>query len=470
MPSSRIDKNLTDAPAISPNGSAPPLDVAAANGTSSNGAAANGTSSNGVSSNGAVANALAANETAPREYSQAGKTASPRLLGIADRYLFWRVVSGTLSGLMWFGGLLVLVSSINVLRKGLQQSLPFDAMLLALLYQLPRVFQFALPMSLLFGTVQTFSDLSSKSEITALWAGGMGLKRMLRAPLLWGALLGFTSFLIQEYVVPDSEFRSARVFEDRVKASLKTQSNFRYFDPPLGKGSLKLQILAERYDAKTGSLINPRVTIYYPDGSQKTTIDAQRGWGDEKTGLWKFYNGLIRFFPKGERDNPNAIGARTESHFPVLQNNLDGYGSVTAIKQAGDLRARHLVDGDFEMISMGDLLAYRGALEQEGGARPLDSTRRLISGATYGIHDKIATPLICLALILVGAPLGIRPPREKSNIALGLSFLVVGAYYMLWTLASYGGKDGSFNPLAAAYVALFATTSIGAFLLWKKNR
>ena len=143
---------------------------------------------------------------------------------------------------------------------------------------------------------------------------------------------------------------------------------------------------------------------------------------------------------------------------------------MTAIKQAGDLRARHLTDGDFEMISMGDLLAYRGALQEQGGAHPVEATRRLISGATYGIHDKIATPLICLALILVGAPLGIRPQRASAGFAPGLSFLVIGSYYMLWTLASYGGKDGSFNPLAAAYVALFATTAVGAFLLWKKNR
>ena len=248
----------------------------------------------------AVSNGVALPKTSPREYSQRSARPPRCILGIADRYLFWQMVSATLRGLIWFGGLLVLVSTINVLRKGLQQSLPLDAMLMALLYQLPRVFQFAMPMSLMFGTVQTFSELSARGEITALWAGGMGLKRMLRAPLLWGALLGFTSFLVQEYIVPDSEFRSARVFEDRVKVALKTQSNFRYFDPPPGKGALKLQILANRYDAKTGALIDPRVTIYYPDGSQKTTIDAERGWGDEKTGLWKFSNGLIRFFPKAK--------------------------------------------------------------------------------------------------------------------------------------------------------------------------
>ena len=449
MPSLRIEKNPTAPRAVSQNGASSP---------------------DGASAHGAPSSGAPAGETAPREYSQGSGRASRRLLGIADRYLFWRVVGGTMSGLMWFGGLLVLVSSINVLRKGLQQALPFDAMLMALLYQLPRVIQFALPMSLLFGTVQTFSDLSSKGEVTALWAGGMGLRRMLRAPLLWGALLGFTSFLIQEYVVPDSEYRSARVFEERLKNSLKTQSNFRYFDPPLGQGALKLQVMAQRYDSKTRSLINPRVAIYYPDGSLKTTIDAERGWGDIKTGLWKFSNGLIRYFPSEDATTSSVIGAYTEQRFVKISNNLDGYGSVTEIRQAGDLRARHLTNGDFEMISMGDLVAYRHVLKQEGGAHPPDSTRRLISGATYGIHDKIATPLICLALILVGAPLGIRPQRASGGFSLGLSFLVIGTYYMLWTLASYGGKDGSFNPLASAYVALLATASAGAFLLWQKNR
>jgi lipopolysaccharide export LptBFGC system permease protein LptF len=69
------------------------------------------------------------------------------------------------------------------------QSLPMSTLFEFMWYQIPRIVQYALPMSVLFGTVQTFSDLSARGEMTALWAGGMSLKRMLRAPLLWGCIL-----------------------------------------------------------------------------------------------------------------------------------------------------------------------------------------------------------------------------------------------------------------------------------------
>jgi lipopolysaccharide export system permease protein len=59
-------------------------------------------------------------------------------------------------------------------------------------------------------------------------------------------------------------------------------------------------------------------------------------------------------------------------------------------------------------------------------------TRRLISGATFGIHDKIATPLLCLALILVGAPLGLRPQRASAGFAPGMSLLIIMMYYFVW--------------------------------------
>jgi hypothetical protein len=126
-------------------------------------------------------------------------------LTIADRYLFWQLVSATLRGLVWFGGILLVVIVLTSLRKMSQQSLPITTLLEFIWYQIPRIVQYALPMSLLFGTVQTFSELSARGEITALWAGGMSLNRMLRAPLLWGVVLAGFVFVLQEFLVPGAE-------------------------------------------------------------------------------------------------------------------------------------------------------------------------------------------------------------------------------------------------------------------------
>ena len=66
----------------------------------------------------------------------------------------------------------------------------------------------------------------------------------------------------------------------------------------------------------------------------------------------------------------------------------------------------HMENKDFEMYSIVDMWSYREVLQNaaSGSAENSDpvATAKLINVMTYGMHDKIATPLICLALVLVG--------------------------------------------------------------------
>ena len=96
--------------------------------------------------------------------------------------------------------------------------------------------------------------------------------------------------------------------------------------------------------------------------------------------------------------------------------------------------------------------------------------RTRIRSLTFGIHDKIATPLICIAVILIGAPLGVRPQRSGGGFAMGLSLAALLLYYVLWSWVSQIGKAGLGNPVALAYSPLFLTLLIGAILMKLKSR
>ncbi len=111
------------------------------------------------------------------------------------------------------------------------------------------------------------------------------------------------------------------------------------------------------------------------------------------------------------------------------------------LKQAATTLQKRLQQGDFLMVSTPQVLRYRQALfSRLPAARrmgTLHSTWRLIKSATFGIHDKFATPLICLAFVLVGVPLGTRSQqRGGGGGALGLSFVVLLLYYVVWTWAA----------------------------------
>src|SRR5690606_20518903 len=86
----------------------------------------------------------------------------------------------------------------------------------------------------------------------------------------------------------------------------------------------------------------------------------------------------------------------------------------------------HLDKKNFEMLSISDLSSYLQKQPEWMAAAASPKVRDMIQkrtkSLTFGIHDKIATPLVCLAVVLIGAPLGVRPQRSASaGIAMGLS-------------------------------------------------
>ena len=147
-------------------------------------------------------------------------------------------------------------------------------------------------------------------------------------------------------------------------------------------------------------------------------------------------------------------------------------------KGARDLPGQ-LAAHNFEMVSLSELRAYRSELLNgvatakrvaPNDAKHIQFLQDEAGAATFGIHDKLATPLIVLAMVLIGAPLGVRPQRTASaGLALGLSLMVLLSYYIVWTLVSQWGKGGGTQPMLAAYLPFAILSGLGAFLTWKKS-
>ena len=379
-----------------------------------------------------------------------------------------QVVEGTLRGLLWFCGLLIMVAAITVVRKIVTYGIGAGSMVELIIFQIPRIILFALPMSVLFGTVQAFTELSTESEITALSAGGMSLPRMIVAPLGWGAVLAVFAFLLQELVVPGAQMRvDSTTLAGRAKVGGKT---FQWVDPPPGKGPVKRVIQADRLDTATGTLIKPRIQIYNEAGLVKVQIEAERGQWDLKTNQWQFINSSITHFNRNQFGNWVGVTLRSK----VTQRDVaPSLGKMTR----SNTDARAATDAsNYEYVSITDVIDYREEMQKDAqeakNASDRDYSNVRVKSATFGIHDKIATPLVVLFMVLIGAPLGLRPPRAKGQggVALGVSLAVLILYYIIWTWCTTVGKSGYGNPVMFAYLSPFLTFAAGLFLLIKKSR
>ena len=393
--------------------------------------------------------------------ANSGKSSRPRFFLLVDKYVFAHLVAFTLAGLTWSISLLLLVLVVTALRRIVDNQLSFNEMAAFMLFQTPRMILLALPMSVLYGTLQTFAELSKNSEYLAFGASGVSLPRMLRAPLLWGALLTIFSYFLQEFLVPQAEMGKEKIMVHHLSEKTSNQTNFRYEDPPNGKGPMQRLIQAERYDVPTNSLIRPRIQIYNDDHQVSMQIIAEKAqWQDN---AWVFFNGITVRLGGAKNPMMTAKFQRLKVDLPTPQ----------FLRSRASRFQQYMQEGDFLLVPLPAVARYRRNLEtQLQSLRDADDialTQKLISIATYGLHDKIATPLICLVLVLVGAPLGVRPPRATGNYAAGMSLLILVLYYIFWTWDSALGRGGIGHPLFIAYLPLFLTACTGALLVWRKS-
>lgn len=389
-------------------------------------------------------------------------------LKLADSYLLSLVIGGTLRGLCWFGGLLFAFAVISAVRRLVADQLPASLMIQLVAYQMPRILLFTLPMSVLFGTVQTFSDLSTRGELTALGVGGMSLPRMVRSPLGWGVVLAILAFWLQESLVPHAERRNKEVIARELINSQGAQEDFLLVDRTDGN-RLERVIQANYFDPKTRTLLEPSIQIYNSNKEVALDIRAERAHWDLARGKWIFYNGYTKVTPEAHGTD---LPLETVSRFAEVE--VDVLPDLKEMKPKNVTINEHLDKRNYEMLSISDLRAYltkQPALLQKATYPKIkQKIAARMKSLRFGIHDKIATPLICIAVILIGAPLGVRPQRSGGGFAMGLSLAALLLYYVLWSWVSQIGKAGLGHPETLAYLPLVLTLVIGTVLMKLKSR
>ena len=409
----------------------------------------------------------------PQQLAQLAPTAPAtrtRGLPIVDRFLLKLVVGSTLGALGWFLGILLIAVVITGLQKLVTNALSGGEMAVFVALQLPRMIVFALPMAMLFGCVQAFAALSRQGEAVALGAAGVSLIRMMRAPMSWALLLTALLFWLSDSLVPPLERNKDAILVSHLQAHIG-KGGFRFQDPADDEDlPLKTLVQAQGFDFKTATLQEPRVQIF--DDQQRVARQIVAHSGRWTGTQWMLYNATLTKFSTAEA----GATSQGDPSVPVVSRFAELAVQLPPpefLGRSSNSLQKRLELGDFLMISLAQVVAYRQTLIEQlpRATTPAQRARtlKLIKSATFGLHDKIAGPLICLAFALVGLPLGLHSPRSGGG-ALGLSFVVLVVYYVVWTWCSTLGRPGAVNPVAMAYAPLLLVTIIGALLVWRRNR
>lgn len=388
-----------------------------------------------------------------------------RLWPLADGYIGGGVLGATTRSIGWFAGLFLAFALLQAARSVATADTPWAIALQVLALQIPRIVLFTIPASLLYGTVSTFTEMSARGEVTAFMGGGMSLARMMRAPILLSIVLAGVAFWLQEVVVPGVELKRGELTQSAALAILKTQK----FKPLVSynkDGTLSRIVQASGFDPQKKTLSAPTIQLFRPDGTVQVEIKAQSAAWNGARRSWVFRQGTTKTNGKG-------AAASVVVPFGELALQTDVAPSPDSLGEGAKDARNQLDRKNYEMVSWRQLDAYRAEQIAQSAALSGDekrAARKTIRAETFGLHDKFAMPLVVMAMVLVGAPLGVRPQRTASaGLAMGLSLMVILGYYLMWTLCTQIGKAGSAAPVVLAYLPVTALAIIGTVLLWRKS-
>ncbi|MBD3873547.1 MAG: LptF/LptG family permease, partial [Acidobacteria bacterium] len=143
-----------------------------------------------------------------------------KLFGVVDRLVVREVVPPTILGFITYTFLIVMRGIYSLIEQVLVRGVSFADAGMVLLITIPHVVILTIPMSFLFGVLLAVGRMNADSELVALQAGGIPIRRLLRPIVALGLLLTVVNGYLYLDVIPRSS-RELRDLKVRLFAGAK---------------------------------------------------------------------------------------------------------------------------------------------------------------------------------------------------------------------------------------------------------
>lgn len=344
----------------------------------------------------------------------------------------------------FFGVCLILVTGrlLQLTRYLFTSSATLLDMTEIICFALPRLVLYALPMATLIGVLLAFVRLNGDSELIAIRAAGIGFCQFLPAILVVLLLTTSLSFYNTLHVMPLAN----GIFESKLKSLGKTSL------PSLMKEGAFIDIIPKVvFFFKAVDPADLSVEgVFVQDQRQpdiRLAIVAERGQinyqRDQNHILFKLTNGIITRIPDDLKD-AQAISFKTYDLSLALD---EAFGSASkSSKSRKEMTLKEL----------------RQMNRKEG--KKFDVRYEL------ELHNRLALPMSCLLLGLIGPPLGalFRQRSRMGGITVGIGIFL--AYYVGLSAGRGLGENGLISAFFAVWTPNLCAAGIAVYLWVKAQR
>ncbi|MCJ9428834.1 LptF/LptG family permease [Kordiimonas marina] len=319
---------------------------------------------------------------------------------ILERYISKQILVRISAVMALTVGLLLIENMLNLFRFVVQTSGPVSAVFSMLAYLVPEYMTIGVPISLLLGIMLVYQKLANDQELAAMNACRVSPWRLLRVPLMYGALFAVLNAVLVSYIEPYAEFKFAEFsFKTRSGAFGRSISTGEF--TKLGPG---ITLMVQSVDRKTGALDDVFLEVLDKKGSITYATAAKGNFyqsSDADKLVFRLRDGLI-LTTAIDPAAPETIG-------------FDQYDILVPLPDIPGFRHR---GGQENELTLRELIHFSDS------TKTVPEKRQAYSGEA---QRRIIWFLVPLFIPFLAIALAVPPPRKRSpmGIVVGIALIIL---------------------------------------------
>jgi len=394
-----------------------------------------------------------------------------------DRYVFKEVIPPFLVGLLTYTFVLLMNWLLELSELLIAKGVSLGVTLKLLLYLIPAILAFTVPMAVLMGMLAGMSRMSSDSEITAFKSLGISHGRTIR-PLLVYTFGGWIfASILTLYLAPHFNFKWTETLTLSVLNKVELQFNPREFNESLANMVLYIQDIDRDKSWEN-------IFIYFTDSAEEPRIVlARKGqlhfYPEAKRAVIELFDGIQHSSVLSEPDKYYRVESSAHIEEEIKAENL--FPSYTPEKRVREKNIRELFQG-LGLVRAKFSILERDKKDVERRQLKKDHIQRLENSLALAqadherrsylveIHKRFALPFVSWIFVFLGLPLGISTKKGGRTSGFTLSLAIILIYYVCLTMGEKTAMDGRISPFLGIWMGNILFGLFGLFLFYRSAR
>ncbi|MEN3322194.1 LptF/LptG family permease [Mariniflexile soesokkakense] len=443
---------------------------------------------------------------------------------ILDRYILTTYLKTFFSVFIILMLIFVLQTIWLYIRELSGKDLDIGVIFKFLFYFMPKLIPLVLPLTILLASIMVFGSFAENYEFAAMKSTGISLQRAMSGLSIFIVILGIVTFFFSNNVIPWAELNSFNLRSNIAKlkpAMLLAEGQFN----EVGTYNIKFD---DKHGDRDQYLDNVTIHIKGRDGrTNATTIKSKSGelaseedsnvlklilldgnyYSDVSTNSIKSRNkkpfakstfekyiinidlsqmNNVDFDEQSQTDKYNmldvvglhktidSLAKKELTSHEILSKNLFQRSNILVNKKVEKKATDSIYLGpildifstkekyDLVDVSLKTTASSKQVITTNEATRKI--SKEWLNKHIISFHEKFALGFACIILFFVGAPLGALIRKGGIGLPMVIAIILFLTYHFIGIFATNSAKNGSFNPILAAWFSTLIMLPLGIFL------